>query len=250
MKYFNFLMSLFLFAGKVEGQQLPSEDVSMGSKAYGKSFVYSYLVEPFISLDEQWSHIITHCSTVGEDLSQVIQVYDGLGSCVFEQLDMLSDEENLQKNVVFHVQTGGQLFDLLFQWVGLSVQNVLDSYLNENPHKLSTQITLNLVSDEKSLSDFLSYLILSDLFKTSFPEDRQVFQKVSSFLLQKKIDVIRLSLAPYGDGLLRGTLDFLDSHNVEFYQLEVITNYYPGADEYFITSMDQYQEAMDEEKNL
>lgn len=250
MKYLNLLISLFLFAGKVDGQQLPSEDASTGSKAYGKSTVYRYLVEPLISLDEQWSHIVTHCSIVGEDLSEVIQIYDGLGSCVFEQVDTLSDKEMPQKNVVFHAHAGGQFFDLLFQWVGLSVQDVLDSYVRENPHKLSSQITLNLLGDEQSLSDSLSYLILSELLKQSPPEDRHAFQTVSSFLLQKKIDVIRLSLAPYRDGLLQVTLSFLDPHNVEFYQLEVITNYYPGADEYFITSMDQYQEAMDEEKSL
>ena len=243
MKY---LIPLFLFAAGVEGQSSALADSAVDSEVYGKSSVYNYLVEPLISLDEQWGHIVTHCSIVGEDLSQVIQTYDGLGSCIFDQVDVLSDEEKLQKNIVFHTQVEGQVFDLLFQWVGLSVQDILDSYLTENPYKLSNQITLKLLGDEQSLSDSLSYLILSELFKTSSLEDRQAVQTVSSFLLQNKIDVIRLNLVPYADGLLKVTLSFFNSHDVEFYQLEVITNYYPGSDEYFVTSIDQYQEEMNE----
>lgn len=247
MKYLSLLIILFLSIGAVEGQQpLSSVDPEVSSEVYGKPFTYMYLVEPLVSLDENWGHLITHCSIVEKDTSQAIQTYDGLGSCIFEQTEVLSDEERLQRNIVFHTQAGDQAFDLLFQWVGLSVQDVVNSYLEKNPHKLSSQMILDLLSDDKFLSDALSYLILSEMFKTPSPEDRRAFQKASEFLLQKAIDVIHLSVAPYADGLLQVTLSFLDSHNVEFYKLEAITNYYVGAEEYFVTSIDQYQEKINE----
>ena len=253
MKYLNILIfiPLFLFAGEVD-RQLRSSDVfpvssESSSQIYGKSYVYEYAVEPLVSLDEEWGHIVTHCSIMGEDLSQGIRTYDGLGSCVFEQVEMLSDEEELRKSVVFHVQAGGQLFNLLFRWEGLSLQDILHSYLRNNPRRLSSRITLNLLSDEQSLSDFLSYLILSEVFKTPSSEDQNIFQTTSSFLLQKKIDFIHLRLSPYLKGLLKVTLSFIDSDDVEFYTLDIITNYYVGAEEYFVTSIDQYQEESNEE---
>ncbi len=246
MKYLIFFIPLFLFAGEKENQLKSSDPVlvssEVSSQVYGKSFGYEYLVEPLISLDEELGHIVTHCSIVGEDLSQVIQTYDGLGSCIFEQVDVLSDEERPRKNIIFHTTVNDQLFDLLFQWEGLNVQDILNSYTENNPHKLSSQITLDLLSDSQSLSDSLSYLILSELFKTSSSEGAHLFQTASSLLLQKEIDVIRLDLASYGEGLLKVTLSFVDSIDVEFYKLEFITNYYAGADEYFVTSVDQYQE--------
>ncbi|MDE0151143.1 MAG: hypothetical protein OXK80_01425 [Bdellovibrionales bacterium] len=239
MKHLSVLIILFFSIGAVEAQQpLPS--------GYGKHSLYSYLVEPLVSLDENWGHLITHCSVVEENVSQVVQTYDGLGSCIFEQIEMLSDEEKLQRNIVFHAKAGDQSFDLLFQWTGLSVQDVLSSYFEKNPHKLSSQMTLDLLSGDKPLSDALSYLILSEMFKTSPPEDRHTFQQASEFLLQKTIDAIHLSADPYAEGLLQVTLSFLDSHNVEFYKLEAITNYYIGAEEYFVTSIDQYQEKTNE----
>ena len=247
MKYLFFFIPLFLFAGEGEDYLKPSDTVPANAEySYGKSPVYDYLVEPLISLDEKWGHIVTHCSIVGEDLSQTIQTYDGVGSCLFEQIGAFLDEEKLKKNIIFHAKADDQLFNLLFQWEGLSIQEVLSSYTGRNPHSLSNQITLELLSDEQSLSDSLSYLILSGLFKTSSSEGAHLFQTASSFLLQKKIDVIQLNLAPYEEGLLKVTLSFKDSLDVEFYKLEFITNYYAGADEYFVTSVDQYQEKFHE----
>lgn len=238
---------MFIFAGDIDHIPQSSVQSEKDSSVYGKSPIYEYLVEPLISLDDKWGHIVTHCSIVGEDLSQVIQTYDGFGSCVFEQTEFLSSEEISKENIIFHIKLENQLFELLFQWEGLSLQSILSSYLENNPHKLSSQITLDLFDDEKSLSDVLSYLILSEMFKISSPEGERAFQKASEFLLQKTIDVIRLVFSPYAEGLLKVTLSFLDSYDVEFYELEAITNYYAGADEYFFTSIDQYQREMNEE---
>ncbi len=251
MKYLSFLIFLFLLTGKVESQLLSSEDSSLdpkvSSEIYDKPSIYRYLLEPLLSLDEAWGDTVTHCSVLGEDLSQVIQIYDGLGSCIFEQVDLFSDEEEIQKNIIFHIQVKSRLFDLLFQWTDLSVQDIFNSYLENNPHKLSSQITLELLGDEQSLFDDLSYFVLSEMFKTSLSKDEHNLQNASPLLLQKKIDTIHLNVVPYADGLLKVTLSFFDSQDVEFYKLGVITNYYIGADEFFVTSIDQYLEEKNEE---
>jgi len=232
------LFFIFLWTGTLGSPQLLAKDVSM--ETYGKHHFYRYVVEHLVSMDEEWGRLITHCSIVEED--QVIQTYDGLGSCIFRQVDVLSDEERSRKNIIFHAQAEDQVFDLLFQWEGLSVQDIFGSYLDEDPHKLSSQITLDILNEDKSLSESLSYLILYEMFQAVSSRDRIIFQKSSDFLLQKTINVIRLTLVPYAEGLLQVTLSFVDSLNKEFYKLEVVTNYYLGADEYFVTSMDQYQE--------
>ena len=165
-----------------------------------------------------------------------------MGSCLFDQVNVLSDEKRPQKSVVFHFK---QLFDLLFQWRGFSVQDILRSYREKDPHRLSGEITLHLMSDGQFVSDHLSYL-LSETFQPSSFEDKELMETISSVLLKDRVDAVLLKAVPYQEGLLKAALSFMNENNSAFYTLEVVTNYYPGADEYFVISMDYYQEEFDE----
>ena len=254
MKYLSIFIfiPLFLFAGEEKRPLKPSDTLPVNSEnpsqqVYGKSTLYSYLLEPFISLDEKLDSIVTHCSIVSENLSQTIQTYDGLGSCLFEQVDAFSDKKRTAKNIIIHTTLEDQSFDLLFQWEGLSLQDVLASYIDKNPQKLSTQITLTLINSEMSLADSMSYFILSALSAAHSSKEEPLIQQASSLLSNKKVNAIHLTITPYKKELIKAALSFADSMDVEFYNLEVITNYYAGADKYFVTSIDQYQDESHEE---
>lgn len=240
------LIFLFLCVGAAADQdsslEFFSPDFTVETQDYGKSFMYKYLVEPLVSLDERLEPIISYCSILGADISQKIRTYNGVGSCLYEQMNMLSNERKSRKNILFHVN---HLFDLLFQWKGFSVRDVFRSYRKKDPHGLSGEITLDLMSDEQSVSDNLSYLI-SEVLQPSSIEDKELIKTISSVLLKNKIDAVFLKTAPYKKGLLKVTLNFMDIDNTALYTLEAVTNYYPGADEYFFISIDFYQEEFDE----
>ena len=245
MKFF-ILTLLVLCVGTAADQdslvEPASSDFTVETQDYGKSFIYKYFVEPLVSLDEKLEPIIAHCSILGEDLSQKIQTYNGVGSCFFEQMNVFSNEEKPRKNVVFHVNP---FFDLLFQWEGLSIQDVFRSYREEDPHGLSGEITLDLMRNKQSASGHLSYL-LSETFQPSSLENKNLMETISSVLLKNRVNSLFLNASPYKEGLLKVALSFMNENNVIFYTLEVVTNYYPGADEYFVMSMDYYQEEFDE----
>ncbi len=241
MKYLGvlILIPLFLFAEE-KAKSFDVLSTVSESSDYGRSTLYSYLLEPFIVLDEKWDSVVSHCSILDKDL-QTIQIYKGMGSCLFDQVDVLSNEEEVEKNIIFHVTLEGQSFDLLFQWEGFSLQEVFSSYMDEEPHRLSSRISFRLINSGLSLSDFLLALISSEIWTAQTAQEAHLVRKVLSIFLKKNISAVRLALTPYSAGLMKAELSFLDSADNVFYRLAVITNYYVGADEYFLTSMDRYQ---------
>ena len=241
------LILLFLCVGAAANQDSSfwagSSDLTAETQDYGKSFMYKYFVEPLVSLDEQLEPIIAHCSILGEDLSQRVQTYNGVGSCLFDQMNILSKKDiSRRKNVLFHVN---HLFDLLFQWEGFSVRDVFRSYRKKDPHGLSGEVTLDLMSNGQSLSDNLTYL-LSEVFEPSSFEDEELIKTISSVLMKDRVGAILLKASPYEEGVLKVALNFINTDDEMFYTLEAVTNYYPGSDEYFVVSIDYYQEEFGE----
>ena len=245
MKFLSILILLFLFAGE-ETAFSSTPSAGFENSTYGKSTLYNYLLEPVISLDENWGSIATHCSVLGEDLKKA-QTYKGLGSCLFDQAAVFSSEGRVEKNIIFHITLEDRFFDLLFQWEGLSLQDVLASYINEDPHKLSSRISFRLVNSELSLSDFLSDLVSSELWTAQTAQENLLVQQTASLLLKRKISAVHLAVTPHSEGLIKAKLSFAASTSEVFYELEVITNYYAGADKYFTASIDQYQGGLNEE---
>ena len=198
---------------------------ALAEEDYSSSFIYSAVLEPLLGLDkalnkEQFK--VTHCRVLDEEESII---YQGLGSCFYHELPLFSEETEDSKKVLVHVAVGSNVHDLLISWNPFSVEDLLEAYGKEELIKLSIDI-------QAHSEDYLNSFLESALLVNPQPALKEMFSV--------NIHKIQLSILPQenSDSEIKISLwnraeQFIDSYSI-------MTNYYIGAEEFFIASKDIY----------
>lgn len=199
------------------------------NKSYGKSVMYEYLIEPFVHLDAFLtnSHFKSvHCRIL--ETPDVVKIYEGLGSCLFEQISFV-EQEKKSTVIVYTILENNEGYDFLITWKPFSIMNILSSYRDKNLKKMSNQISIVSIS-QNGLSEFIyRYLEILREQEMDFPIDKINVHKID-FRFQS-----------YKTHLMSIMLNVLDSSNQNIYEIEVVTNYYIGSDDFFIMTKDRYE---------
>ena len=199
---------------------------------YGKSSVYEYVIEPVLGFDHLLQGIVTHCRIVKEGVSSPIQIYDGLGSCLYAQIPFLPEEEKSLRTVIIDLNPiETEESQLIFEWEAMSFMDFIYAYGEQSLQSLSNKLSLRSVST-KSLSLFIKKVLRAyNIEDTGF----------LSRLFKVKANEVRVTLEPYDNQESRLVFSLLDESGKILHTIEAITNYTIGSTDFFITSKDQYR---------
>lgn len=192
-------------------------------KLYDKAVLYGDFIEHFIGLDrlvqgdEDSLLRISHCSIIEEQKTKPLKTYDGIGSCLTEQMLFLSEEENEKTSIRIHVIFKGKPFILFVKWDVLGLKHFFNSYWEKTPKYLDTSI--NFYSTE-------NIRLITPMLET-------IGKNLDSGIHGIKIDF------QTKDGVMNIQIKVLNNSQDILYQYYITTNYYINAESFFFASQIQ-----------
>ena len=206
---------------------------------YKPAFMYNYLFEPLLDIDELFQESknieVTHCQIIDPNSKpaqtsskEQENVYEGLGSCLYKALPFKRDKENNSKKQIYiHTLINKtEEITLTLSWNPMSIMNIFNSYWDETLDQLNNRFILRAVPPH-TLSDFLSKVLGIESINSN------VFN----------IDALQIDIKPYNNEENISSIIFSILEETEIvYSIEIITNYYLGSENFFMVSQDKYKE--------
>ena len=209
--------------------------VYASEQSYSGRSIYKYFLEPLLGIDELLqsdsnTFTVTHCEFINPEDQTQQYVYEGLGSCLYEAIPFTKEEDADKQQIHIHILIDNtQEFTLILSWNSLSIFDIFSFYWNKTLSPLANRLTLTAASPH-TLSDVLNHFL--KLENTAVANIRSL-----------NIDELQIDMKPYRSDEEKTNLVTLialeDSQIV--YTIEIITNYYPGNENFFIASKDQYE---------
>ena len=260
MKSLIFFLMVFILPAKVQADALEN--------IYDKSITYKYFIEPFLGLDEfvqeTYSDVfkVTHCQIIDDIQNEEVQkqlkqknsslssitgkIYGGLGSCLYETLDLYPKQEGSgnnplninKKQILVYMVIHQEEVRLLLTFNLFSTTDILGSYWNRQPERLISNIQIKTVSPHSALD------IVNTLLSLPIEKNPLAGLNISPVKEADNINEIQLNVQPHKNdhkeqSLLSVTLSLL-ANKKTVYQISAFTNYYAGSSDFFIVSKDQY----------
>ena len=220
-----FVLSLFAFSF-FKPSYLPAQTKDQLNLS-SKPLMYDYFIEPFLGVDDFFeSGEVFQIITCQGSLEGPI--YSGLGSCLYDEIPVFSEEEDTLSHKQIRVKAQaktGESYDLLLKWTALSLQDIWGFYTSGHFKQFSVEVGME---DESSLEGVLTNLINRN--ETSFIKNL-------NFKEFKDVYKIMLEISPKGRDFEMQISLWNALEKTAFYS--ILTNYRIGAEEFFISSQNE-----------